>query len=151
MSNYRYLPDAFWEEADRSRLKCIRITDLPNGKTKKDVLSLEKLNPNGSENAEYREAVDAITIKVIDEYTAKRRERKEREHKDTQTRKKMEEESKKLGDLFYIKMRAMEIESVKNTENKKLRSRIRRAANEIEVNAVVALIIGEELGMFKND
>ena len=110
MSNYRYLPDAFWEEADRSRLKCIRITDLPNGKTKKDVLSLEKLNPNGSENAEYREAVDAITIKVIDEYTAKRRERKEREHKDTQTRKKMEEESKKLGDLFYIKMRAMEIE-----------------------------------------
>jgi len=151
MTKVEFLPDAFWEEADRSKLKCIRIKHLEDGRRKKDVLSLDKLQADGSPNPVYDEAVNAITIKVIDEYTAKRRERKEREHKDIQTRKKMEEESKKLGDLFYIKMRAMEIESVKNTENKKLRSRIRRAANEIEVNAVVALIIGEELGMFKND
>lgn len=151
MKNYRYLPDAFWEESDRSKLKCIRITDLPDGKKKKDILTLDRLNANGSENPIYKEAVESITIQVIDEYTAKRKERKEREHVDQQTRKKMEEESKKLGDLFHIKMRAFEIESVKNTENKALRSRIRRAQNEIEVNAVVALIIGEELGMFKND
>lgn len=151
MKNYRYLPDAFWEEDARTKLKCIRITELPDGKKKKDVLSLDKLNADGTENIIYKEAVESITVKVIDEYTAQRKERKEREHKDQQTRKRMEDESKKLGDLFHIKLRAMEIESVKNTENKALRSRIRRAQNEIEVTAVVSLIIGEELGMFKND
>ena len=48
-------------------------------------------------------------------------------------------------DLFDAKLQAFEIEEIKNSENKKLRSRLRKARSIVEVNALSAIIMMESL------
>lgn len=148
MRSYRYLDNAFWEVPDKSVLKCIRITDLEGGKTKKDVLTIPKLLRDGSMNPQYNEVVDAIGVNVIDRYTQQRHEEKQKKRLEDEVKHEQKKQSAQLESLFSTKIRAMEIPEVKNSNNKALRTRIRRAQNELEVNALVSLIIGEELGLF---
>ena len=50
-----------------------------------------------------------------------------------------------------MKLQAFEIPEIANSENKALRTRLRRSQNEVEMNAYAALIIGKELGILEND
>ena len=50
-----------------------------------------------------------------------------------------------LKDLFEAKLKAFEIEEVKNSENKFLRSKIRKSQNMIELNAWVTAILLESI------
>jgi hypothetical protein len=150
MRSYRYLDNAFWEVPDKSVLKCIRITDLEGGKTKKDVLTVTKLLRDGSMNPQYNEVIDAIGLDTIDRYTQKRHEEKQKKRLEDEVKHEQKKQSAQLESLFSTKIRAMEIPEVKNSNNKTLRTRIRRAQNELEVSALVSLIIGEELGLFGN-
>ena len=72
MAEYRFLDNAFWEEEDHSKLKCIRMTKLGPGKEKKDELTVHKFQLDGSENPLYNEIIDALTIEGINASTAKR-------------------------------------------------------------------------------
>jgi len=154
MANYRFLTDAFWENSEKTKLKCIRITDLPEGKEKKDILSLDKFLPNGSPNKKFEEAVHKITLAEIDKFTQERINKK-KGGKDKSENKKVIENSREkkrvYEDLFNQKLKAFEIDEIKNCENKNLRARLRRAKNEIELSAVAALIIGVEMGLLKNE
>tara|TARA_B100001123_G_C15345290_1_gene1036794 strand:- start:15609 stop:16187 length:579 start_codon:yes stop_codon:yes gene_type:complete len=49
----------------------------------------------------------------------------------------------KLKELFTIKLEAFEIEEVKNSDNKDLRSRIRKSTSAVEISACVAMIMME--------
>lgn len=62
--------------------------------------------------------------------------------------KKEEQKSKTedaLKNLFEAKLKAFEIEEVQNSENKFLRSKIRKSQNLIEMNAWVTVILLESL------
>lgn len=142
MAKYRYLDNAYWEEADRSKLKCIKMTQLEDGREKKTILEVDREDPI------YKEVVSTFGIERIDHHTEVRKERKEKERREHEIKKAQEVEAKKLEDLFSAKLRAFEIPTVKETKNKSLRTRIRRAENTMEVQALVTLIIGESLGMF---
>ena len=142
MAKYRYLDNAYWEEADRSKLKCIKMTQLEDGREKKTILEVDREDPI------YKEVVSTFGIERIDHHTEVRKERKEKERHEHEIKKAQEVEAKKLEDLFSAKLRAFEIPTVKETKNKSLRTRIRRAENTMEVQALVTLIIGESLGMF---
>jgi len=155
MSNYYYLKDAFWENNDKTKLKCIRMTKLSDGREKKDVLSLDKLLPNGSPNPTFNEAVEQITIAAIEKFTKERIQRKKGESGgnggETQKIKKDQNVKKReYEDLFNQKLQAFEIEEIKNCEDKNLRARLRRAQSPMELNAVASLIIGKEMGLFDN-
>ena len=41
---YRYLDNAYWEEADRSKLKCIKMTQLEDKREKKTILEVDRDN-----------------------------------------------------------------------------------------------------------
>lgn len=142
MAKYRYLDNAYWEEADRSKLKCIKMTQLEDGREKKTILEVDREDPI------YKEVVSTFGIERIDHHTEVRKERKEKERHEHEIKKAQEVEARKLEDLFSAKLRAFEIPTVKETKNKSLRTRIRRAENTMEVQALVTLIIGESLGMF---
>lgn len=142
MAKYRYLDNAYWEEADRSKLKCIKMTQLEDGREKKTILEVDREDPI------YKEVVSTFGIERIDHHTEVRKERKEKERREHEIKKAQEVEARKLEDLFSAKLRAFEIPTVKETKNKSLRTRIRRAENTMEVQALVTLIIGESLGMF---
>ena len=56
-----------------------------------------------------------------------------------------EQKAAKLKELFTLKLEAFEIPEVKESENKDLRSRIRKATNSVEISALVGLIMAEAL------
>jgi len=151
MRKVRYLDNAFWEDNEKTQLKCIRMTTLDSGDERKDILSVSKFNKDGTENPEFIEIINFLSLEAIDRSHKERVERKAREAEEEKIIEEQKADGKRLEKLFGLKLKAFELESVKNTENRKLRTRLRRAQNEIEVNAVVALIIGEEMGLLRND
>ena len=85
---------------------------------------------------------DDATEKDVDKWTEEQDKRRE-------SRKKFEnkenEERNKALSIFDAKLQAFEIEEIKNSQNKKLRSRLRRSKSIIEVNAVATMIMLESL------
>ncbi len=83
-----------------------------------------------------------FTEKDVDKWTEEQDKRRE-------SRKKFEnkenEERNKALSIFDAKLQAFEIEEIKNSQNKKLRSRLRRSKSIIEVNAVATMIMLESL------
>lgn len=144
----RYLPNAFWENKEKTQLKCIRMTDIGEGREKKDILSVPKVLPDGSQNQEFVVIVNIIGEKVIDAYTLERNEKKKAEAANRNIKREQEIKSKELERLFQLKLRAFEIPAIKNTENKELRRKLRQAKNEVEMNAYAAIILSYELGLY---
>ena len=54
------------------------------------------------------------------------------------------EKAKELERLFNSKLACFEILEIKNSKNRKLRSKIRKAKNEIELMAYTSLLVMEE-------
>ena len=148
---YEYVDNAYWEAEDRSIVKCIRLTTIegaPAHKKKKDVMQFSKYLKNGSECPNYKEVVEKFGIKRIDENTTERKERKIREEKERRAAAEQKKKTVELEKLFNLKLQAFEIEEVKNSNDRALRTKIRRAKNEVEMNALTTILIAKELGMF---
>jgi DNA-directed RNA polymerase specialized sigma24 family protein len=149
MAEYRFLDNAFWEEEDHSKLKCIRMTKLGPGKEKKDELTVHKFQLDGSENPLYNEVIDALTIEGINASTAKRIAEKAKRKIDDSVKRDQDKQAKELEKLYTLKLQAFEIEDIKNCKEKTLRSKVRRAKNEVELNASVTMVMAYEMGFFK--
>jgi len=145
---YKYLDNAFWEADDRSVMKCIRLTDQPDGKQKKEVLQLARIRSDGSECPMYKEVVQTWGIQKIDENTNERKKRKETEAREARAKHEQKKKSVELEQLFNLKLQAFEIEEVKNSDDRAMRSKIRRAKNVIEMQALTSILIAKELGYF---
>ena len=139
-----YLPNAFWEDGcdDRSQMKCIRVTHLDNGKRQKDVLLLNK------GELEYKTVLGLLGVETIDNETNDRRKRKKTEGESKRVLHEQKRKQQQLENLFNLKIQAFEIPEIKESENRAMRSRMRKAQSEIELNALTALCLGKEMGMF---
>lgn len=152
MSEYVYLDNAFWEDGidDRSQVKCIKVTTMPDGKRRNDVMLYHRLLPSGRECSNYKEVVEKIGIEKIDKNTEERRERKLREREEQHAIREQERQAAELENLFGLKLRAFEVDEIKNSDDRVLRTKLRRAKNEVEMMAIASLIMGKELGVFGN-
>jgi|TARA_X000001036_G_scaffold439984_1_gene493502 hypothetical protein len=103
------------------------------------VSDAEKGNPDWKEIMETfaLEEIDKNTEKIIDEHKRKSDVTKE-ENKD-----KKEKQSSDV--LFNSKLEAFEIDIIKNSKNRKLKSRIRKAKNLTEVIAFSSALISKEI------
>lgn len=149
MSQFKYLDNAFWEDGcdDQTKLKCIRQIQTETGRKNEQQL-LFKINPNNGQECEhYKDVIAQVGIDKINDNTTKRRERKAREEKENRAKHEQIKQAKELEHLFALKLKAFEVEAIKNSEDKKLRTRLRRAQNEVEMNAIATLIIGKEMGI----
>lgn len=149
--DYKYLDNAYWETDDKSQLKCIKITTLKDGKKKKDILVYNKTLSNGAECPNYKEVVSTFGIEKIDQNTAERKERKDRETREKRAIHEQKKKTAELEQLFTLKLQAFEIDEIKNSPNKALRSKLRRAKNAVEMNALASIIIAQELGLMPNE
>lgn len=150
--SYEYVDNAYWEASDRSIVKCIRLSKQegkPDNQRKKEVLQFHKILSNGQECPNYKEVVTKFGIERIDQNTAERKERKERESKEKRAIHDQRKKTAELEQLFNLKLQAFEIDEIKNSEDRALRAKLRRAKNAVEMNALSAIIIAKELGMFK--
>lgn len=144
-----YLTNAFWEKDDRSRVKCITLVKRPEGGRKRQVVSYNKYNPNGFPNSHYEEVVQLLGIELIDKNTQERKLKKEKENREQAAVNEQKKKSKELEQLFNLKLQAFEIEEIKNSSERNLRARMRRAKNVMELHALTSLLIGVELGYFQ--
>jgi hypothetical protein len=83
-----------------------------------------------------------FTEKDVDKWTEQQDKRREVKSK---IKNEESEEKHKALSIFDAKLLAFEIEEIKNSQNKKLRSRLRKSKSIIEINAVATMIMLESL------
>ena len=148
MKDYEYLKNAYWEKDDKSLLKCIRLTKRAEGGRKKDVLVFSKIRKDGTPCPNYREVIESVGLETIDKNTVERREKKSKEDQEKKAIVDQKRKSAELEQLFNMKLQAFEIQEIKESPDRDLRTRMRRAKNPVELYALAALIIGNSLGYY---
>lgn len=136
---------SFWESYDQNRITTVlRITE-ENGSVTKQQLTVSRYNPDGSDNPDFKEIIEALGEEKITENTTKRNERKVKE-RELQHQKVLErEKAQKLQQLFEYKIQAFEIDQIKNSKNRVLKSKLRKSKNLVEVNIYSMMIVMEEM------
>ena len=87
---------------------------------------------------------------VIDKETENRNVRKKAEKEEHIQREKEHRKARKLEKLFNYKLEAFEVEDIKNSTNRKLKGKLRRAKSRIEVDMWSIMILQEQLQLDKD-
>jgi len=147
MAERKWLDNAFWHNDEKEMAEAILSITDESGREITQVVTVRKFDVNGNENPDFKELMEEIGEEKIDANTAERRERKSKEKEVEEQRRKAEQQAKDLEVLFDAKIKILEIDQIKNTSNKTLKSKLRRSKNVVELNLYAQLIMMEELGL----
>jgi len=146
MSFRRWMDNAFWEEnSDKQKLNCILEMRDDADRETRQVFLLNKLNKDGSDNEMFVEVVETLGEELIERNTEERKVRKENEKAEKKQRDEEHARARKLEELFNYKMEIFETEEIKNSKNRKLKAKIRRAKSKVEVNLWAMKLLESEL------
>lgn len=140
--------NAFWHDLNtKDKLEGILIINDDQGRVITQQLTVKKYNPDGNHNPDFKQLLDQVGDEKITANTESRLKKKAEEAE----KKKKETESKRmvseLERLFEAKVRTLEIEEIKNSENRELKTRLRRSKNIIEMQTIAQLIMMEQMGV----
>lgn len=135
----------FWETAAKDRLTCRLNITHDDGSFSTSVAHVSKYDDNGNISKDYTEIIEQNTLEAIDKFTEDRLERHRQEREVKVNREKERNEAKRLEDLFNTKLQTFEIEEIKKSTNRKLKSKIRKAKNIIEMNAYATMLLMEAI------
>ena len=141
--NRRWLDNAFWETPRKHVLNAISEEDLEDGKKKTQVYKVDKFNSDGTENEVFLEIVEFLGEEKIEASTERRMKRKAAEADAEKQRGVEEERARNLEKLFKYKLETFEIEEIKNSKNRVLKSKLRRSKSIPEVNLYAIMIVKE--------
>ena len=139
------MDNAFWENDDKSQLNCILEMEDDVGRMTRQVMLLNRTDKEGNPNPDFDEVVDALGEDTINKETDERVERKKAEKEEHVQRDKEHAKARKLEKLFNYKLEAFEVEEIKNSTNRKLKAKLRRAKSRIEVDMWSIMILQESL------
>ncbi len=145
MSFKRWMDNAFWENKDKSQLNCILEMEDDVGRKTRQVMLLKRTDKEGNPNPDFDEVVEALGEDTINKETEDRVERKKAEKEENIQRDKEHAKARKLEKLFNYKLEAFEVEEIKNSTNRKLKAKLRRAKSRIEVDMWSIMILQESL------
>lgn len=145
MATRSWASNSFWETPDNTSITTILTIVEDDGKIINQQLTVNKTAPDGSENPDFIELLEAVGEEKITQTTVERQERKKAEAESMEQKKLEQEKAKTLQNLFEAKIQAFEIEQIKNSQNRILKSKLRKAQNTIEVNIYAMMIVMEEL------
>lgn len=145
MSFRRWMDNAFWEDDKKDRLNCILEMQDDTGRETRQVFMLHKADKDGNDNPMFLEVIDDLGEELIDRNTEDRKVRKENEAAEKQQRDEEHARARKLEQLFNYKMEIFETEEIKNSKNRKLKAKIRRAKSKVEVNLWAMKLLESEL------
>lgn len=137
---------AFWENYQKDRITGILVTKDGNKSTRQQ-LTVYKFNPDGSDNPDFQEIIDQLGEETLDKNTAERNERKASQAKEKHIREQQQKKQRELAQLFEAKLSAFEIDEIKNSTNRELKSKLRKSKNLIELQIYAQLIVKEALGL----
>jgi hypothetical protein len=145
MTTRSWASNSFWETYDKNKITTILTTTNEDETVTTQQLTVSKFSTDGVENPDFLEILESIGEEKINENTTARTEKKKAETEAKEQRKIEEEKAKELQVLFEAKIQAFEIEQIKNSTNRLLKSKLRKAQNLIEVNIYSMMIVMEEL------
>ena len=145
MSYKRWMDNAFWETDQKNELNCILELEDDVGRVTRQQMFLRRFEKNGDENELFNEVVDALGEARIDEETEARVVRKKAEVEESKIREEEHNKARKLEKLFNYKLEAFEVEEIKNSKNRKLKAKLRRAKSKIEVDMYSIMILQDQL------
>jgi hypothetical protein len=145
MSYKRWMDNAFWENPEKDKVNCILEMEDDIGRQTKQVMLLSRVNKDGTENDLFNEVIDALGEESIDRNTEERKVRKAAEHEEKKHRDTEHARARKLEELFNYKLEVFETEEIKNSKNRKLKAKLRRAKSKVEVNLYAMMILQETL------
>jgi Txe/YoeB family toxin of Txe-Axe toxin-antitoxin module len=145
MSVKRWMDNAFWETDEKKQLNCILELIDDGGREQRQVMLLNRLDKDGGENELFNEVIEARGIEEIDKNTEDRKTRKSAEAEEKKQRDIEHARARKLEDLFNYKLEVFETEEIKESKNRKMKAKIRRAKSKIEVNLYAMMLLQEEL------
>ena len=145
MSYKRWMDNAFWETDEKKELNCILELEDDVGRVTRQQMFLHRHTKDGSENDLFNEVVEALSEQRIDEETEDRVVRKKAEAEEEKIREEEHLKARKLEKLFNYKLEAFEVEEIKNSKNRKLKAKLRRAKSRIEVDLYSIMILQEQL------
>lgn len=145
MSYKRWMDNAFWEDDTKEKLNCIlEIMDDVERETRQ-VMLLQRTNKDGTPNELFNEVIDDLGVESVNRNTEERKVRKAAEKEEDQQRDVEYARARKLEELFNYKLEVFETEEIKNSKNRKLKGKLRRAKSKIEVNLYAMMLLQEVL------
>ena len=130
--------DAFWETPTKELLNCIS----KHKEGFKDVRQVHKLKRG---DPLFDECVEALTEKHIDVNTDKRVNKKFKEQEQRRQLELNKRKAEKLEQLFNYKLETFEVEDIKESKNRILKSKLRRSKSIPEVNLYAIMILQDKL------
>ena len=130
--------DAFWDTPKKNVLNCISEQEEGNKKIRQ-VHKLMEADPL------FKQCVDALGVEHIDENTKRRVNLKFEKQKKKQELEESKIKAKKLEQLFNYKLKTFEVEEIKLSRNRELKSKLRRAKSIPEVNLWALKILDDYL------
>ena len=147
MATRRWENNAFWHSEEHEEAEAILVITDDEGREITQVLTVRKFDTQGNINPDFEELLEQVGEEVITANTVERTERKAKDKEYETQRNKAEQQARELEMLFDAKIKVLEIDKVKNTENKKLKTKLRRSKNMIELNMYAQLILMEAEGL----
>jgi membrane protein involved in colicin uptake len=145
MTNREWAGDSFWESYDQNRITSVLMITDDEGRVTKQQLTVNRYNPDGTDNPDFQEIISQLTEEKITENTQKRNEKRAAQREMREQQRLEREKAAELQKLFEAKIQAFEIEDIKNSKNRVLKSKLRKAKNLVEVNIYSMMIVMEEL------
>lgn len=133
----------FWETAAKDRLTVRLNITHDDGSFTTSVARVSKFDENGKVSSDWEEVLEQNSLSDIDKFTEDRLERHRQKREAEIKRQEERNEAKRLEDLFNYKLQTFEIPEIKNSTNRKLKSKIRKAKNIIELNAYATILLTE--------
>ena len=133
-----WLKNAFWETPAKEFLNC--ISEHKEGF--KDVRQVHKLKRG---DPLFDECVEALTEKHINVYTDRRVNKKFKEQERQRQLEISNRKAQKLEQLFNYKLETFEVEDIKESKNRILKSKLRRSKSIPEVNLYAIMILQDKL------
>ena len=149
MINRKWAGDSFFEGFDQNRITTILTITEEDGKVIQQQLVVNKFAPDGGPNPDFEEILSTIGEEKITENTNKRNERKLKEREILEQERIEKEKVVTLQELFETKIQAFEIEAIKNSKNRELKAKLRKAVNKVEVYIYSMMIVMEEMNNAK--
>ena len=142
MADRKWLDNAFWETPQKQILNAISETTEGNREVRQ-VHKINAVNEDGTQNELYKEVIEFLGEDAIDESSAKRLAKKQAEAEMEKEKQLEQERAKKLEKLFEYKLETFEIPEIKDSKNRALKSKLRRAKSVPEVNLYAMMLIQE--------
>ncbi len=96
-------------------------------------------------NPDLQEIMQKYSVEELEANTLRQMKKIAKDRENRQQQEQAAADRKKQEDLFAVKLKAFEIDQIKNSTNRSLKSKIRRAKSDYEVLAfTAALIVYEE-------